>query len=121
MLDNFPCFFAPEILLDGSYDGRAADVWSLGCVMLEMLLGHAAFSQVWCPPYDQLKNDDKFRSAIHVAVQEVKADKIKNEFEHSEFGEIEIKDIPRVKKLSSKYLTNSWTTILLQSNFNFTK
>jgi len=68
-----PCFFAPEILLDGSYDGRAADVWSLGCVMLEMLLGHAAFSQVWCPPYDQLKNDDKFRSAIHVAVQEVKA------------------------------------------------
>ena len=68
-----PCFFAPEILLDGSYDGRAADVWSLGCVMLEMLLGHAAFSQVWCPPYDQLKNDDKFRAAIHVAVQEVKA------------------------------------------------
>ena len=68
-----PCFFAPKILLDGSYDGRAADVWSLGCVMLEMLLGHAAFSQVWCPPYDQLKNDDKFRAAIHVAVQEVKA------------------------------------------------
>ena len=68
-----PCFFAPEILLDRSYDGRAADVWSLGCVMLEMLLGHAAFSQVWCPPYDQLKNDDKFRAAIHVAVQEVKA------------------------------------------------
>jgi pyruvate dehydrogenase E2 component (dihydrolipoamide acetyltransferase) len=37
--------------------------------------------------------------------------KIKNEFEHSDFGEIEIKDIPRVKKLSSVYLTNSWTTI----------
>ncbi|WP_435114113.1 2-oxo acid dehydrogenase subunit E2 [Candidatus Pelagibacter bacterium nBUS_36] len=37
--------------------------------------------------------------------------KIKNEFEHSDFGEIEIKDIPRVKKLSSTYLTNSWTTI----------
>src|SRR5210317_1989709 len=36
---------------------------------------------------------------------------IKNEFEHSDFGEIEIKDIPRVKKLSSVYLTNSWTTI----------
>ena len=36
---------------------------------------------------------------------------IKNEFEHSDFGEIEIKDIPRVKKLSSTYLTNSWTTI----------
>ena len=42
---------------------------------------------------------------------ESKPKKIKNEFEHSDFGEIEIKDIPRVKKLSSTYLTNSWTTI----------
>ena len=44
-------------------------------------------------------------------VEEKKSNKIKNEFEHSDFGEIEIKDIPRVKKLSSKYLSNSWTTI----------
>ena len=44
-------------------------------------------------------------------VEEKKPNKIKNEFEHSDFGEIEVKDIPRVKKLSSKYLTNSWTTI----------
>ena len=44
-------------------------------------------------------------------VEEKKPNKIKNEFEHSDFGEIEIKDIPRVKKLSSKYLSNSWTTI----------
>ena len=38
-------------------------------------------------------------------------EKIKQEYSHSEFGEIEIKDIPRVKKLSSKYLVNSWTSI----------
>ena len=38
-------------------------------------------------------------------------EKIKQEFTHSEFGEVEIKDIPRVKKLSSKYLINSWTNI----------
>jgi len=44
-------------------------------------------------------------------VKENKSNKIKNEFEHSDFGEIEIKDIPRVKKLSSTYLINSWTTI----------
>ena len=35
----------------------------------------------------------------------------KLEYAHSEFGEIEIKDIPRVKKISSKYLVNSWTKI----------
>ena len=37
--------------------------------------------------------------------------KINLEYSHSEFGEIEIKDIPRIKKLSSKYLINSWTNI----------
>ena len=37
--------------------------------------------------------------------------KLKQEYLHSEFGEVEIKDIPRVKKLSSKYLMNSWTNI----------
>ena len=51
------------------------------------------------------------RSSNKEVINEKKPNKIKNEFEHSDFGEIEIKDIPRVKKLSSKYLTNSWTTI----------
>ena len=37
--------------------------------------------------------------------------KIKNQYPHSEFGKIEIKEISRVKKLSAKYLTNSWSTI----------
>ena len=36
---------------------------------------------------------------------------IKQEYPHYEFGEIEVKDIPRVKKLSSKYLMNSWSKI----------
>ena len=38
-------------------------------------------------------------------------EKIKQEYKHSEFGEVETKDMPRVKKLSSKYLMNSWTNI----------
>ncbi len=40
-----------------------------------------------------------------------KDEKVKQEYLHSEFGEVEIKDIPRVKRLSSKYLMNSWTNI----------
>jgi len=40
-----------------------------------------------------------------------KNEQVKQEFLHSEFGEVEIKDIPRVKKISSKYLMNSWTKI----------
>ena len=38
-------------------------------------------------------------------------EKIKNEYEHSEFGEIEIKEMPRIKKIASSHLANSWTTI----------
>ena len=41
----------------------------------------------------------------------IKVKKITSEFSHSDFGEIEIKNIPRVKKLASNYLVNSWTTI----------
>ena len=61
---------------------------------------------------DDIKQFVALRSNYNAGVvEEKKPNKIKNEFEHSDFGEIEIKDIPRVKKLSSKYLTNSWTTI----------
>ncbi len=61
---------------------------------------------------DDIKKFVALRSNYNAeVVEEKKPNKIKNEFEHSDFGEIEIKDIPRVKKLSSKYLTNSWTTI----------
>jgi len=60
---------------------------------------------------DDIKKFVSSNSKNKVAFKDSKIDKIKNEFEHSDFGEIEIKDIPRVKKLSSKYLINSWTTI----------
>ena len=56
---------------------------------------------------------------LFVATQSNKSDKkeikkdetIVQEYHHSEFGEVELKDIPRVKRLSSKYLINSWTNI----------
>jgi len=36
---------------------------------------------------------------------------IKSEYDHSEFGETEVKDIPRVKRLSGPHLVRSWTEI----------
>ncbi|MDC0449502.1 2-oxo acid dehydrogenase subunit E2 [Pelagibacteraceae bacterium] len=35
----------------------------------------------------------------------------KDEYEHHEFGKVEIKDIPRVKRLSGPHLVKSWTEI----------
>ena len=46
-----------------------------------------------------------------VETKEVKPKKIISEFSHSDFGEVEVKEMPRVKKLASTYLVNSWTTI----------
>ena len=36
---------------------------------------------------------------------------IKIEFEHADFGEIDVKDIPRIKKLAAPHLVNSFNTI----------
>ena len=36
---------------------------------------------------------------------------IKSEYNHSEFGEIEVKDISRVKRVAAPHLVNSWRTI----------
>ena len=52
-------------------------------------------------------------SKINKAPDKIEAQpkKIVSEFLHSDFGKIEVKDMPRVKKLASTYLVNSWTTI----------
>ena len=51
---------------------------------------------------DDIKKFVSSNSKNNVVAKDIKPDKIKNEFEHSDFGEIEIKDIPRVKKLNIK-------------------
>ncbi len=60
---------------------------------------------------DDIKKFVSLKSLNNNEIKEIKPSKIKNEYEHAEFGKIEIRDIPRVKKLASTYLTNSWTTI----------
>ena len=60
---------------------------------------------------DDIKKFVSLKSVNNNEIKEIKPSKIKNEYEHAEFGKIEIKEIPRVKKLASTYLTNSWTTI----------
>ncbi len=51
------------------------------------------------------KSDKSFKD------QNITEQKIEQEYSHSEFGKVDIKEIPRVKKLSSKYLMNSWIKI----------
>ena len=62
-----------------------------------------------------IENDVKNFIATNINSDQLKIEtqskKIVSEFSHTDFGEVEIKDIPRVKKLASTYLVNSWTTI----------
>ena len=60
---------------------------------------------------DDIKKFVSSKAANNYQAKAIKPIKIKNEYEHADFGKVEIKDIPRVKKLASTYLTNSWTTI----------
>ncbi len=54
-----------------------------------------------------LKKSNQNKNEVQIKENE----KIEIEYSHTEFGEVEIKDIPRVKRLSSKYLMNSWSNI----------
>ena len=37
--------------------------------------------------------------------------KIQIQYAHSEFGEVEVKDIPRIKRIAAPHLVNSWSSI----------
>ncbi len=51
------------------------------------------------------------KSQVSVNQGKVEPKKYKDEYSHEEFGEIEVKDMPRVKKLSGPQLVRSWTEI----------
>ena len=51
------------------------------------------------------------RSQVTVNNGKIEKKVHKEEYPHEEFGEIELKDIPRVKKLSGPQLVRSWTEI----------
>jgi pyruvate dehydrogenase E2 component (dihydrolipoamide acetyltransferase) len=58
---------------------------------------------------EDVKNFIRSQVSVNNGVAEKK--KIIEEYSHEEFGQIEIKDLPRVKKLSGPHLVRSWTEI----------
>jgi len=65
-----PGFFAPEMLIQRKYYGDKADVWSVGCILLELFVGHQKFADNWMHAYNHegLKDGDMFARAITSAV-----------------------------------------------------
>ena len=51
------------------------------------------------------------KSQVSVNSGQIEKEPYKDEYAHEEFGEIEVKDMPRIKKLSGPHLVRSWTEI----------
>mmetsp|Transcript_32232 Transcript_32232/g.102520 ORF Transcript_32232/g.102520 Transcript_32232/m.102520 type:complete len:593 (-) Transcript_32232:1134-2912(-) len=66
-----PGFFAPEMLRSGGYNGFAADVWSIGCVTLEIIAGHDVFNKHWmtCYDYNLLRHPTLFEEKLTETVE----------------------------------------------------
>ena len=62
---------------------------------------------------EDVKNfvNDKLNQSKNINQNSRESKKIESEFNHSDFGEVEVKDIPRVKKIAAPHLVNSWTRI----------
>lgn len=68
-----PGFFAPEMILDERYNGIAADVWSIGCIMLELTRGHDEFCNFWMTSYDYeiLQNERSFEYSLRNSIRKI--------------------------------------------------
>lgn len=63
-----------------------------------------------------VESDIKKFAAIKInnpnKIQKKKTEKkIQIQYPHSEFGEVEVKDIPRIKRIAAPHLVNSWSSI----------
>jgi len=77
-----PGFFAPEMLQDCGYKGDKADVWSVGAVILEMVVGHDMFYKCWLRLYDTeyINNREMFKTQIKSTVQNIHIINKKNKY-----------------------------------------
>jgi Serine/threonine protein kinase len=70
-----PGFFAPEMITgaDSSYNGYSSDAWSVGCIMLELMMGHENFYHLWMKSYDYevLKDENKFQSSLYHSIVKI--------------------------------------------------
>ncbi|CAB9530544.1 MAP kinase-interacting serine/threonine-protein kinase 2 [Seminavis robusta] len=64
-----PGFFAPEMILRGGFEGRTADMWSVGCLLLEISFG---YPRLWMESYDNYNQDvQKFEQGLHLCLEEI--------------------------------------------------
>lgn len=71
-----PRYVAPELILDQSYFGDKADIWSTGKVLLELVVGQEKGVQMWSDAsrLEVLRDPESYRVAIHAALDRMAVD-----------------------------------------------
>ena len=61
------------MILSPNYQGMKADVWSMGCIFLELLIGNELFWNHWMVSYDVevLQDKNRFRTEIDTSTEEL--------------------------------------------------
>jgi serine/threonine protein kinase len=61
------------MITHGSYLGDKVDIWSTGCILLELVAGHEKFCDVWMTAYDYevLQDKERFTDVIHDTVEQL--------------------------------------------------
>jgi serine/threonine protein kinase len=67
-----PGFFPPEMMRCQTYNGIHGDLWSIGCVALELFTSHQHWREIWMPNYDEKKIDtDDWISDIDSSIDKI--------------------------------------------------
>ena len=69
-----PGFVAPEIVTEDKYNGRFVDLFSLGCVLLNLVLGNDMFEKIWMYPFqlEMLAEKAQFSLALQYALEQMR-------------------------------------------------
>jgi serine/threonine protein kinase len=69
-----PGFFPPEMVTARDYDPFRVDIWSVGCVAVELLLGREWFSTHWMPNSKLTDAPRKFEAGVVASLDRLDAD-----------------------------------------------
>jgi len=116
MLSDFcgsPGFYAPEVALHASFCGYKADIFSVGCIALEMLIPQSLFSNTWLEAYTVLKTSNKqnqFHKALREAVAIVNKELHKKHLEAHDTVSSMLQMQPLIRPYLGTLKQNTWLT-----------
>ena len=69
-----PGFIAPEVVSEDTCDGRFVDLFALGCLLLNLVLGNVMFDTIWMAVFEpeMLADEGLFNTALHCTLAQLR-------------------------------------------------